>query len=588
MADDSDLIPLRALNQVTYCPRLYYLEYVESIMPINEHVEDGLFQHRRVDNADLQHRPRKEGEVVHTRSIQLSSTSLGLSGKLDLLEEKNGQVYPVEYKRGAGPSGDNGQPPYWDNDAVQVCAQAMLLEEELRTRITKGILYYIGSKTRVEVPLDEDLRQKTLHAIQTIRELELRDSPPEPLPAEFRHRCFGCSLAPVCQPEETLYCLGRQQLTPAEEAAAGITRVLPQTDEGAVLYLQEPGSHVGKRSEHLVVRKDGQEMQRVPIVAIRQVVVFGNVQVSTQALECLATLEVPVVYMTGYGRFIAALQPAPTKNVHLRINQFRLFADPERALSLAKAVVRAKVTNQRALLMRSLRSRSLDDPANGNGHSSPENAIRGSDEPAAQEMAELLARMDRISDPAVLLGTEGQAACLYFSQFSRMIKMPVPTKTGPTGFDFKSRNRRPPRDPVNALLSFGYALLLKDCFSALCTVGFDPYYGFFHVGRHGKPSLALDLMEEFRAIIADSVVLTLINTCGLTPQDFLVWRDCCHLTDDGRTRFFQAYEQRKATIVTHPVFGYKMSYGRMLEVQARMLAAHVRGDIPSYTGFTVR
>src|SRR5206468_2067246 len=215
-------------------------------------------------------------------------------------------------------------------------------------------------------------------------------------------------------------------------------------------------------------------IQCVPIAAIRQVVIFGNVQVSTQALECLATLEVPVVYMTGYGRFIAALQPAPTKNVHLRINQFRLFADPERALSLAKAVVKAKVTNQRALLMRSLRSRSLDDPTNGNGHSS-ENGIRGSDEPAAREMAELLARVDRITDPAVLLGTEGQAAFLYFSQFSRMIKLPVPTKTGATGFDFKSRNRRPPRDPVNALLSFGYALLLKDCFSALCSVGFDPY-----------------------------------------------------------------------------------------------------------------
>src|SRR5207253_5869010 len=177
---------------------------------------------------------------------------------------------------------------------------------------------------------------------------------PEPLPAELRHRCFGCSLATVCQPEETLYCLGHTgfgaglptpPLTPAEESAAGITRVLPQCDDGAVLYLQEPGSHVGKRSEHLVIRKDGQEIQRTPIAAVRQVVVFGNVQVSTQALECLAALEVPVVYMTGHGRFIAALQPAPTKNVLLRVNQHRLFADPERALTLAKAAVKAKVSN---------------------------------------------------------------------------------------------------------------------------------------------------------------------------------------------------------------------------------------------------
>jgi CRISPR-associated protein Cas1 len=598
---DTELIPVRALNQVTYCPRLYYLEYVESIMPFNEHVEDGLFQHRRVDDPDLQHRRRKEGDALHTRSVQLSSQRLGLTAKLDLVEEKDGAVYPVEYKRGSGPPVGNGQPPYWDNDAVQVCAQGLLLEEELGVPVPHGVLYYIGSKSRVEVPLDEKLRAKTLQAIRTIRELSERDAPPEPLPAELRHRCFGCSLATVCQPEETLYCLGRQQLTPAEESAAGITRVLPQSDEGAVLYLQEPGSHVGKRSEHLVVRKDGAEIQRTPIAAIRQVVVFGNVQLSTQALECLATLEVPVVYLTGYGRFIAALQPAPTKNVLLRVNQHRLFADPQRALALARAVVKAKVSNQRTLLMRCLRWRSPDDPASGGCEppadvasggckppeilgSEPPDSHRGSDEPAAREMAELLARLDRIADPAVLLGTEGQAANLYFSQFPRMLKAPAPG----SGFDFKSRNRRPPRDPVNALLSFGYALLLKDCFSALCTVGFDPYCGFFHAGRHGKPSLALDLMEEFRAIIADSVVLTLINNGSLTPQDFLVWREACQLTEEGRKQFFRAYEARKATVITHPTFGYKMAYGRMLEVQARMLAAHVRGDIPAYTGFTVR
>jgi CRISPR-associated protein Cas1 len=582
MTTNDDLIPVRALNQVTYCQRLYYLEYVESVMPVNEHVEDGLFQHRRVDDPELQQRSRKEGNALHTRSVQISSQRLGISGKLDLVEEMDGQMIPVEYKRGTGPGGDNGLPPFWDNDAVQLCAQALLLEEEFGIAVPKGILYYIGSKSRIEVGLDEALRDKTLQAIQAIRQLSSRDSPPEPLPPELRHRCFGCSLATVCQPEETLFCLSRPDVqvgpgpSPVEPEISGITRVLPQTDEGAVLYLQEPGSYVGKRSEHLVVRKDGQEVQRVPIAAIRQVVVFGNVQVSTQALESLAHLEVSVVYLTSYGRFIAALMPAPTKNVLLRVNQVKLFADPTRALALARAVVRAKISNQRALLMRSLRSRSLDET---NGDSA-----RGSDEPAAQEMAELLARLDRIADPTVLLGTEGQAAALYFSQFPRILKAPLPGRS----FDFKSRNRRPPRDPVNALLSFAYALLLKDCFSALCTVGFDPYCGFYHAGRHGKPSLALDLMEEFRAVIADSVVLTLINNGAVTPKDFLVWREACHLNEDGRKRFFQVYEQRKATVVTHPVFGYKMAYGRMVEVQARMLAAHVRGDIPSYTGFTVR
>jgi CRISPR-associated protein Cas1 len=573
-----DLIPVRALNQVTYCPRLYYLEYVESIMPTNEHVEDGIFQHRRVDNPDLQNRPRKDGDAIQTRSVQLSSERLGLAGKLDLVEEKEGAIYPVEYKRGDGPSGDNGRPDFWDNDAVQLCAQAMLLEDERGISIPFGVLYYVGTKRRIEVPLNDELRAKTLQAIRSIRELSLLDAPPAPLPAELRHRCFGCSLATICQPEETLYCLERRNVSPAEESAAGITRVLPQASEGAVLYLQEQGAYVSKRSEHLIVKKHGEEIQRVPIVGVQQVVIFGNVQISTQALGTLATLGVPLIFLTMYGRFVAATMPAIAKNVLLRVNQFKLFADPQRVLSLAKAVVKAKISNQRTLLMRSLRSRSSEESTNGN-----ENA-RGSDEPAAREMAELLSRIDGISDPAVLLGTEGQAAALYFSQFARMLKAAAPGR----GFDFKTRNRRPPKDPVNALLSFAYAILLKDCFSALCAVGFDRYHGFFHAGRHGKPSLALDLMEEFRAIIADSVVLTLINNETLSAKDFLIWRESCQLTEDGRKRFFETYEQRKSTVVTHPVFGYKMSYARMLEVQARMLAAYVRGDIPEYTGFTVR
>jgi CRISPR-associated protein Cas1 len=568
-----DLIPVRALNQVSYCQRLYYLEYVESVMPTNEYVEDGLFQHRRVNDPALANRTRKEGDALHTRSVSLSSERLGISGKLDLMEERGGDARPIEYKRSSAPTGDDGKPTYYENDGIQLCAQGLLLEEEFGAPVARGVVYYIGSKTRVDVPLDDELRAKTLAAVATVRELSSRDTPPEPLPDELRHRCYGCSLATVCLPEETLYATRHPEPAPSPGA---ISRVVPQNDDGAVFYVSEPGSHVGKRSEHLVVRRDGAEVNRVPIASIRQVVVFGNVQVSTQALECLATLEVPVAYLTSYGRFVAALMPAPAKNTALRAEQYRIFSDPARALALAKEVVRAKVANQRTLLMRSLRTRATS--------SDDADPLRGSDEPAARDMADLLTRIDRVSEMGSLLGIEGQAASLYFGEFGRMLKGQGPGRP----FDFRSRNRRPPRDPVNALLSFSYAILAKDCFSAACTVGFDPYCGFYHVGRHGRPSLALDLMEEFRSIIADSVVITLVNNALLSDRDFLIWREACQLTADGRKRFFEAYENRKATVVTHPTFGYKMSYGRMLEVQARMLAAYVRGDVPTYTGFTVR
>ncbi len=570
----TDLIPVRALNQATYCPRLYYLQYVDAVVPVNEHIAGGLFDHRRVNDPDLANRTRKDGDTRQTRSVTLSSPRLGITAVLDVVEEKGGSTYPVETKHGSAPRDEAGRPSVWDNDAVQLCAQGMLLEEDLGVPVPKGVLFYAGTRERVEVPFDEALRTQTLAAIDLIRTLSGRDVPPEPLPAELRHRCHGCSLATICLPEETLYQISSPAGATATPSPA-ITRVIPQSDDGAVLYLQEPGSHVGKRSEHLIVRKDGQELQRIPLHAVRQVVVLSNVQISSQALETLASNGIPVAFVTGYGRFIATLAPAPAKNVALREAQFCRFADPAEALALTRAVVRAKLTNQRTLLMRCLRSRPDD---------TGEDASRGSDEPAARDLAELLTRVDRATGIDSLLGLEGQGAALYFGEFNRFLKAQPPGR----GFDFQSRNRRPPRDPVNALLSFAYAMLTKDCFSALCIVGFDPYRGFFHTGRHGRPSLALDLMEEFRAVIADSVVLTLINNRVVVPEDFLVWREACQLTEEGRKKFFAAYEQRRATVVTHPVFGYKMSYSRMLEVQARLLAAYVRGDVPQYTGFTVR
>lgn len=564
-----DLVPLRALNQVTYCPRLYYLQYVDSVMPSNEHVEAGRFDHRRVDDSQLAQRTRTEEEAERSRSVQLSSETLGLTGVLDMMEESNGAAYPVETKHGAAPRDEAGRPTAWDNDAVQLCGQALLMEEAFGISIAQGVQFYAGTRERVDVPFTDELRERTRAAAELCRRLSARDVPPEPLPAELRHRCFGCSLAPVCLPEETLYQISRPA---AEDRSAapptGITRVIPQSDDGAVLYVQEPGSHVGKRSEHLVVRKDGQEIARVPIHAVRQVVVFGNVQVSTQALETLAANDVPVAYLTGHGRFLGSFTPCIPKNVGLREAQFRRFADPAECLLLSRAVVRAKLTNQRTLLMRSLR---------GEGD-------RGSDEPAARALADLVRRLEDAGSLETLLGLEGQGAALYFGAFSRFLKTQPPGRS----FDFTARQRRPPRDPVNALLSFAYALLTKDCHSAVCTVGFDPYKGFFHSNRHGKPSLALDLLEEFRPVIADSVVLTLLNNDMLTHDDFVTWREACQLTEGGRKKFFSAYEQRKATVVTHPIYGYRMSYARMLEVQARMLAAYVRGSVPSYTGFTVR
>jgi CRISPR-associated protein Cas1 len=183
-----------------------------------------------------------------------------------------------------------------------------------------------------------------------------------------------------------------------------------------------------------------------------------------------------------------------------------------------------------------------------------------------------------------LLGIEGQAARFYFEHFNGCLKASDATGC----FDFEGRNRRPPRDPVNALLSLAYAMLAKDLAVVANAVGFDPMYGFFHQPRFGRPALALDLMEEFRPLIADSTVLFLINNKVVRPEDFIIHNGSCALTDGGRAKFFTAYERRKDTLVTHPIFGYRLSYQRMLEVQARLLARVIQNELPAYPGFTTR
>jgi CRISPR-associated protein Cas1 len=307
--------------------------------------------------------------------------------------------------------------------------------------------------------------------------------------------------------------------------------------------------------------------------SIAQVVIYGPIQLSTQTMTVLLDMEIPTFLLSAYGRFLGALLPAPSRNSNLRLLQYRSFDNPEIKLSLSKEIVRAKIANCRTLFMRSLRSQELE-----------ENGEEEGNEPTALGLKQLLDKTERADSLETLLGLEGAAARGYFGNFERLLK---PAAKAP-GFSFEHRNRRPPTDPVNALLSLAYSLLAKECFSAALTVGFDPYFGFYHGQRGGRPSLALDLMEEFRPVLADSVVLTLLNKEMLSPDDFMRWGKACYLSEKGRKKFFAAWEGRKNTEVVHPVFGYKVTYTRILETQARMLAAFLKKDVPFYRSFTWR
>lgn len=288
---------------------------------------------------------------------------------------------------------------------------------------------------------------------------------------------------------------------------------------------------------------------------------MGHVQISTQAVHELCDREVPIVYMSSGGWFQGMTRGIDHKNVELRRRQYAAASDPLHALAIARRLVAVKIRNTRTLVRR-------------NAEAAPAFTL--------QRMKELAASSETAGSLESLLGIEGTAARVYFEAFRTMIEGPE------LAFEFDGRNRRPPRDPVNALLSLGYALLAKDLTILLQAVGFDPYLGFYHQPRYGRPALALDVMEEFRPLVVDSVVLSAVNTGAVKIGDFLRRGGAVTLTQPGRAKFIRAYERRMDEEITHPVFGYRISYRRTLEVQIRLLARYLTGEIADYPPFATR
>ncbi len=328
------------------------------------------------------------------------------------------------------------------------------------------------------------------------------------------------------------------------------------------VYVTEPGSRVGKSGSRLTVEHREAGKRSVRLIDVSQLCLFGNVQVSSQAIRELFRRDVPVLWFSHGGWFSGMAEGLPSKHVDLRLRQAATVATG--GLGLAQASIVAKIRNGRALLMRNARPR-------------PEQAI--------ERMKAAAKEAEAAESAASLLGIEGAAARTYWSAFGRMLR---PSSGELTDFDMNGRNRRPPLDRVNCLLSYCYSLLVKDCTATLFSVGFDPYMGYFHRPKFGRPALALDLAEEFRPLIAESVVLTLINNGEVRASDFIVRAQGVTLTSDGRRAVLKAYERRLETELTHPVFGYKVTYRRVLELQARLLAAVMLGEVDTYSGLVMR
>ncbi len=346
------------------------------------------------------------------------------------------------------------------------------------------------------------------------------------------------------------------------------------------LYLSEQYSVIKLEGEALRVeipedKTSGRErrMVRVPLNKIERVVVHGEITLTASALGALLDRRICTHFLTRNGRSRGALTPDPTRNAAMRIAQYGAYSDVGRRFRLARACIDGKLRNLRTQLLRSNRAR--DDPRLTDSIAGLRAAHHDLQRLPIPSRAE---PDDRMHGMGPIFGCEGQGSAAYWAGWPALL----------TDWTWHGRHRQPPPDPVNALLSYGYVILTSQVLSQLAVVGLDPYIGFLHRPGFGKPALALDLMEEFRPLIVDSTVLTVLNTRALSSSDFRIEPGNVRLTDDGRKIFLTKLEERFNSEIVHPLFDYRVTYRRCIELQARLLATALMGEIPAYPPFLAR
>lgn len=553
---EARLWPARNVGEHAYCPRLFYLMEVEGLHRHSADTLGGLAVHKSVDRPSL---VKKEPEkTAESRSLVLTSHSLGITATLDLALIEGSKANPLEYRKGSPRKGIGPEGKIlwgtWPVDRVQLGLQAILLEQN-GFHVEQLSAYYAATKTRVDFPFDHAVREEALTTLSQAKETAVGRMP---LPLLNDPRCVGCSMQPVCLPDEVNHQLG---LNPNPR------KVWPPDDEGIQVVAQTQGLRVGIRADEVLFTPNqwaGSEAKpfTLPISAVNSLSLLGNVQISTQAVHALAAAKVPLAFLSSVGRLVALVEPMDSVSARLKSAQVLALQMPEKRLDIARRLVGAKIFNQRTLLNRNHPQLNTD---------------------ALEDLADCANESAKAENLQILLGHEGRAAAIYFRHFGGMIK-------GEPGERFAKigRQRRPPPDPVNAVLSMAYTTLVNECVSALKIAGLEPVLGAMHSSSPGRPALALDLIEPFRPLVADSLVITAFNKGELVPGHFQETAMGCRLTEHGRKIFYKAYTRRMETRVTHPEFGYKLNYRRMLILHARMIAAWFAGDFSNLSFLTTR
>lgn len=529
----ADPLPISLVLHTVFCPRRTWLESVGERTDTAQ-MQSGTSAHRRVDDASQSSRSEH-------RAVSLWSERLGLSGRCDVVEgSAEGPLTIVEYK--ATPV--RNRPEVTEANRMQLALQRLCLEE-MGHEVSGAEIYFTSHRRRVEVELGAQDVARAEDLVARTREIVAGERAPEPLVDD--RRCQWCSHVSVCLPDERRY----------EEARR---RVVASAPDAQVVHLATPGARASLRSGRVEVSKGGETLLSVPVERVLGLVVHGNVDVSSALMRELCWRDRCVVWCSWSGRVIGWSRGSDAPNGLQRVQQH--LASSIGRLDIAQQMVSAKIANQATLLRR-----------NGN-------SVEG-----VAAMRQLQRKALAAPSLTDLLGVEGEAAGVYFGSFSTMLEGKVASfAAGRWG----GRRRRPAPDPVNAALDYTYALLLGECIRGLVACGLDPHAGFLHASSRNKPALALDLMEEFRAPIADSSVVRAFRNGELGEGDFLSVMGACRITDHGRKQLIASFERRAETVFRHPVYGYDTTWRRSIEIQARMVLGVIDGTQPSYKGVTVR
>lgn len=533
---------MMALHALTYCERLFYFEEVEDLRVADERIFAGRQLHEKL---------AQEGEL---QEMSLESASLGLRGRVDALRWRDGRWLVYEHKRGRSKAGPNG-PEAWHSDRVQLVAYMMLLEECSGEVVPEGRVRYHADNTLVRVHHDPYLRRDVHNAIDRARELIAKGERP-PVTSDER-RCPRCSLAPVCLPEEA-----RKALDPKHST----TRLFPERDDRRSVHVVGHGARVGRQGDELRVELRGAGERTEPIREVRSMTIHGYATVSGQALQLCGEHGVSVHFF-GAGGWYQGSFYRDDLAVQRRIRQYEALREPAFRIKLARLLVHARAEGQLRFLMRATRGES-----------------REGFEAALGQMRAVLARVERAESAPELLGLEGQAAAAWFGVLPALI-LDERAAMRPQG-----RSRRPPKDPFNALLSFGYGMLLREVVAAIRGVGLDAAFGFYHQPRSSAPPLALDLIELFRVPVVDMALVAAVNRGQFDAQaDFTrtnqgqVW-----LSAEGRDKAIELVERRLEDSYHHPALGYSLSYRRHIELEVRLLEKEWCGEPGLFAKMRIR